>query len=116
MLHPLILLSNRFRLHLLCFIQSEPFSIFRLCSLLDSSCAHACSVYPCGKVCLSILDPSKAWRPSITLKTILSGVQELLDTPNNDDAAQAAAYNMYKHDQEGYKRKVRQQARQYAAQ
>merc|ERR1711998_339032 len=39
------------------------------------------NVYPCGKVCLSILDPAKAWRPSITLKTILSGVQDLLDNP-----------------------------------
>jgi ubiquitin-conjugating enzyme E2 I len=79
------------------------------------------NVYPSGKICLrfevsssvrvcytqslshspcvvvrSILDASKAWRPSITLKTMLSGVQDLLDSPNNDDPAQDGAYRMYK--------------------
>ena len=40
------------------------------------------NVYLSGKVCLSILE-DKAWKPSITVKQILVGVQELLDNPNN---------------------------------
>lgn len=35
------------------------------------------NVYPSGTVCLSILDDEKDWKPSITLKQILLGVQEL---------------------------------------
>lgn len=38
-------------------------------------------------VCLSILDADKGWRPSITVKQILLGIQDLLDTPNALDPA-----------------------------
>jgi|TARA_B110000977_G_scaffold191570_1_gene263883 ubiquitin-conjugating enzyme E2 I len=55
------------------------------------------NIYPSGKVCLSILNEDKAWKPSITVKQILVGVQELLDNPNNGDAANSQAYAMFKN-------------------
>jgi len=36
------------------------------------------NIYPSGTVCLSILDAEKDWRPSLTLKDILLGIQKLL--------------------------------------
>eukprot|EP00461_Guttulinopsis_vulgaris_P001591 UN01591 len=36
------------------------------------------NVYPSGKVCLSILDEDKDWRPAITIKDVLLGISELL--------------------------------------
>ena len=37
-----------------------------------------CKPLPSGKVCLSILNEEKSWKPSITVKQILVGVQELM--------------------------------------
>ncbi|KAL8283211.1 hypothetical protein RQP46_005989 [Phenoliferia psychrophenolica] len=54
------------------------------------------NVYPSGNVCLSILNEEKAWKPSITLKQILLGIQELLNDPNLNDPAQEESYYMYK--------------------
>ncbi|KAK6604771.1 sumo-conjugating enzyme [Botrytis cinerea] len=39
------------------------------------------NVYPSGTVCLSILNEEEGWKPAITIKQILLGIQELLDTP-----------------------------------
>jgi hypothetical protein len=47
------------------------------------------NVYPSGKICLSILDADKGWKPSLTIKHLLVGIQALLDDPNNQDPAQA---------------------------
>ncbi|KAI9555201.1 hypothetical protein GHT06_017716 [Daphnia sinensis] len=40
------------------------------------------NVYPSGTVCLSLLDEEKDWRPAITIKQILLGIQDLLNDPN----------------------------------
>lgn len=53
------------------------------------------NVYPSGTVCLSILDEEKSWKPAITIKQILIGVQELLDAPNASDPAQVEAYTLF---------------------
>merc|ERR1712059_25770 len=45
------------------------------------------NVYPSGTVCLSILDEEKDWRPAITVKQILLGIQDLLNDPNIKDPA-----------------------------
>jgi ubiquitin-conjugating enzyme E2 I len=50
--------------------------------------------YP-GTVCLSLLDEEKDWRPAITIKQILLGIQDLLNDPNIKDPAQAEAYTIY---------------------
>lgn len=54
------------------------------------------NVYPSGTVCLSILNEEEDWRPALTLKQILLGIQELLDTPNLESPAQADAFHAYK--------------------
>jgi ubiquitin-protein ligase len=46
------------------------------------------NVYPSGTVCLSILNEEDAWKPGITIKQILLGVQDLLDSPNPLSPAQ----------------------------
>lgn len=71
------------------------------------------NVYPSGTVCLSILNEDSGWRPAITVKQILVGIQELLDAPNPADPAQTEAYQLFIQDPVEYKRRVRQQAKQY---
>lgn len=53
------------------------------------------NVYPSGTVCLSILNEAEDWRPAITIKQILLGIQELLDNPNEKSPAQEEAFHMY---------------------
>uniref|UniRef100_A0A7S1SNJ0 SUMO-conjugating enzyme UBC9 n=1 Tax=Tetraselmis chuii TaxID=63592 RepID=A0A7S1SNJ0_9CHLO len=70
------------------------------------------NVYPCGKVCLSIINEPD-WRPSITIKQILLGIQDLLTNPNNDDAAQEEASNAFDKNLTKYQILVRKQAVKY---
>ncbi|KAK7367564.1 hypothetical protein VNO80_09579 [Phaseolus coccineus] len=71
------------------------------------------NVYPSGTVCLSILNEDSGWRPAITVKQILVGIQDLLDQPNPADPAQTEGYHLFIQDATEYKRRVRQQAKQY---
>ncbi|KAG1332022.1 putative SUMO-conjugating enzyme SCE1 [Cocos nucifera] len=71
------------------------------------------NVYPSGTVCLSILNEDSGWRPAITVKQILVGIQDLLDQPNPADPAQTDGYHLFIQDPVEYKRRVRQQAKQY---
>uniref|UniRef100_A0A7S0SIR3 SUMO-conjugating enzyme UBC9 n=1 Tax=Mantoniella antarctica TaxID=81844 RepID=A0A7S0SIR3_9CHLO len=71
------------------------------------------NIYPSGKVCLSILNEEKSWKPSITVKQILVGVQELLDNPNNSDAAQDGAYRLFKRSKVEYGKRIRIEAAKY---
>jgi len=71
------------------------------------------NVYPSGTVCLSILDEEKDWRPAITIKQILLGIQHLLSEPNASDPAQAEAYSIFTTNKTEYERRVRQQAQKY---
>eukprot|EP00850_Spirogloea_muscicola_P006806 SM000033S12327 [mRNA] locus=s33:260826:261798:+ [translate_table: standard] len=71
------------------------------------------NIYPSGTVCLSILNEDSGWRPAITVKQILIGIQELLDAPNPADPAQTDAYTLFIQDPEEYKRRVRHQSKQY---
>ena len=36
------------------------------------------NVYPSGTICLSILNEEEGWRPAISVKQILLGIQDLL--------------------------------------
>ncbi|KAI9849240.1 MAG: E2 SUMO-conjugating protein ubc9 [Sclerophora amabilis] len=65
------------------------------------------NVYPSGTVCLSILNEDEGWKPAITIKQILLGIQELLDEPNPESPAQADAYHLFKKDRAAYERKVK---------
>jgi ubiquitin-conjugating enzyme E2 I len=73
------------------------------------------NVYPSGTICLSILNEDEDWRPALTFKQLVLGIQELLDNPNLDSPAQSDAYQAYKRDRALYDRKVRDQAKRYAA-
>ncbi|KAF2283751.1 hypothetical protein GH714_014817 [Hevea brasiliensis] len=55
----------------------------------------------------------KGWRPAITVKQILVGIQDLLDQPNPADPAQTEGYHLFIQDAVEYKKRVRQQAKQY---
>ncbi|KDN44736.1 ubiquitin-conjugating enzyme 9 [Tilletiaria anomala UBC 951] len=72
------------------------------------------NVFPSGTICLSILDEDKGWKPAITIKQLLLGIQALLTEPNNDDPAQDEAYRIYLKDKAQYERRVREQARSMA--
>eukprot|EP00667_Euglena_gracilis_P033659 EG_transcript_55621 len=72
------------------------------------------NVYPSGTVCLSILSEDKDWKPSITLKQILLGIQDLLDNANPGDPAQAEPYHLYINNRAEYEKRVRQEAQKYA--
>merc|ERR1712142_906773 len=69
------------------------------------------NVYPSGTVCLSILDEEKDWRPAITIKQILLGIQTLLIEPNEKDPAQAEAYTSFCQNKTEYEKRVRAQAK-----
>jgi ubiquitin-conjugating enzyme E2 I len=71
------------------------------------------NIYPSGTVCLSILNEDEQWRPSITVKQILLGCQELLDAPNPKSPAQSGAFMIFTQRLDEYKRRVKEQAGQY---
>ncbi|KAL9596432.1 MAG: hypothetical protein Q9219_005816 [cf. Caloplaca sp. 3 TL-2023] len=66
------------------------------------------NVYPSGTVCLSILNEEEGWKPAITIKQILLGIQDLLNDPNPESPAQAEAYNLFKKDRHAYDKKIKQ--------
>lgn len=68
------------------------------------------NIYPSGTVCLSILNEDSGWRPAITVKQILLGIQDLMDQPNPSDPAQTEGYQLFMQQPEEYKKRVRQQA------
>merc|ERR1719242_2634300 len=52
------------------------------------------NVYPSGTVCLSILNEDEDWKPAITIRQILLGIQDLLDNPNAASPAQEEPYRL----------------------
>ncbi|KAF7730820.1 E2 SUMO-conjugating protein ubc9 [Apophysomyces ossiformis] len=70
------------------------------------------NVYPSGTICLSILNEDEGWKPAITVKQILLGVQDLLNDPNPESPAQQDAYMLFRRDKKEYERRVREQAQQ----
>ena len=69
-------------------------TVLSLAGKFDPPLFHP-NVYPSGTVCLSLLDEDKDWRPAVTIKQILLGIQDLLNDPNIRDPAQAEAYTIY---------------------
>ncbi|RYG69873.1 hypothetical protein EON64_01630 [archaeon] len=90
-------------------------SIPQVCTLQYIPCAHKhfMCVYGhghAGTVCLSILNEDDGWRPAITIKQLLLGIQELLDSPNPNSPAQREAYEIFASDKAEYKKRVKAQA------
>ena len=71
------------------------------------------NVYPSGTVCLSILNEDEGWRPSLTVRNVLLGIQELLADPNPKSPAQSDAYVLFVKDPAEYARRVRAQTAKY---
>ncbi|KAL6947040.1 E2 SUMO-conjugating protein ubc9 [Hanseniaspora vineae] len=71
------------------------------------------NIYPSGTVCLSILNEDQDWRPAITLKQIVLGVQSLLDNPNPNSPAQEPAWKAFSRNKTEYTQKVLDQAKLY---
>lgn len=69
------------------------------------------NVYPSGRICLSIINEDEGWRPAITIKQMLLGIQDLLDTPNPNSPAQTEAYQLFVRDRAAYNRRVKEEAR-----
>lgn len=67
------------------------------------------NVYPSGTICLSILNEDDGWRPAITVKQMLLGIQDLLTNPNPNSPAQREAYDLYVNHPELYRKKVKEQ-------
>lgn len=69
------------------------------------------NVYPSGKICLSILNEEEGWRPAITIKQMLLGVQDLLDNPNPNSPAQQRAYEDYVRNRKLYNDNIKAQTK-----
>ena len=66
------------------------------------------NIYPSGTVCLSILNEEEDWKPHITVKQLLMGIQKLLkEEPNIESPAQQEPLNLYKNNRDEYIRKVK---------
>ena len=67
------------------------------------------NIYPSGTVCLSILNEDEGWRPAITVKQMLLGIQELLNNPNPNSPAQREAYDLFVKNRAAYDKKIKAQ-------
>lgn len=71
------------------------------------------NVYPSGTICLSILNEEQDWRPAISIKQLLIGIQELLDTPNPLSPAQEPAWKTFQSNKDEYIKMIKAQAETY---
>ena len=74
------------------------------------------NVYPSGTVCLSLLNPKKSefgWRPSISVKEILLGIQHLLEAPNWADPAQVEPVVVHQKSEAAYEEHVKAFVKSY---
>lgn len=69
------------------------------------------NVFENGEICLSLV--RKAWKPTISLKEILLGIQELLDDANPRVYANLPMYEYKKKNPEGYAKAVREFVEKY---
>jgi len=70
------------------------------------------NIYDDGLVCLSILNEEN-WKPGITIKQILIGIQDLLSEPNISSPAQVKALKIYEKCVNEYDREIREQAKKH---
>jgi len=66
------------------------------------------NVFSTGAVCLSLI--SSGWKPAITLKQILIGVQALLDEPNQASPANGQASQLLKKGPAKYAQSIKEYA------
>ncbi|OHS93127.1 SUMO-conjugating enzyme ubc9 [Tritrichomonas foetus] len=75
------------------------------------------NVFPSGTVCVSFLHENEpgGWKPSITLRQILVGIQGLLDSPNPESPAHETHYRNYTMDRNRYEQLIREHAKLYTS-
>jgi ubiquitin-conjugating enzyme E2 I len=71
------------------------------------------NVFASGSVCLSII--SHDWKPAITIKQILVGIQELMCDPNPRSPANHEMYCLYKEKRAQYETNARAFAARFKA-
>lgn len=74
------------------------------------------SVYPDGKVCISILHtgndqygyelPSERWSPVQTVGSVMLSIISMLSSPNDESPANIDAAKQWRDDREGYRKAV----------
>lgn len=99
-----------------CRIKSDYYGYLITLPTHSALCTDSPNVYPSGTICLSILNEEEGWRPAITVKQMVLGIQDLLDSPNVHSPAQSEAYNLCVNNKGEYKRRVRLEAQKYAVQ
>jgi ubiquitin-protein ligase len=62
-----------------------------------------------GAICLDIL--SSKWAPTLSIRTILLSIQQMLESPNIEDPLNTDLAHMYSVDPEGYKKFIRDSVR-----
>ncbi|XP_055380640.1 SUMO-conjugating enzyme UBC9-like [Condylostylus longicornis] len=70
------------------------------------------NIFSSGEICLSLLEFD--WHPTITIKQILFGIQNLLNEPNIESPAQQEASCMYSKNIMEYNNRIREQAKEFA--
>ncbi|XP_031575195.1 SUMO-conjugating enzyme UBC9-B-like [Actinia tenebrosa] len=70
------------------------------------------NVFPSGTVSLSLIDKNKGWKPQVTMKQVLLGIQLLLKDPNFHEPAQAEAFVIHSQSSLDYENKVKELAKQ----
>jgi ubiquitin-conjugating enzyme E2 I len=63
---------------------------------------------------LSITNP-EGWRPAITVKQILLGIQTLLDEPNLNSPAHGEASRLLRRSKQEYDEYIRAQAKKFSS-
>ncbi|XP_020899956.2 SUMO-conjugating enzyme UBC9-A [Exaiptasia diaphana] len=91
------------------FPQDYPFSPPKC--IFTPSILHP-NVFPSGTVCLSLIDKNKDWKPQVTMKQVLQGIQLLLQDPNFLEPAQAEAFMIHSQSSLDYENKVKAFAKQ----
>ena len=76
-------------------------------------CVVWCGILLRARVCVCVCVWFLGARPSITVKQILLGIQDLLDTPNPASPAQSEAYMLLTNDRAEYDKKVKAQVLKY---
>ncbi len=70
------------------------------------------NVYPSGNLCLSLIDDTKDWKSSISIKDLLKSLQMFLSSPNGGDPAHPEAIKLFRRDLNLYNNKIKQQAKE----
>lgn len=71
-----------------------------------------------GRICLDILKlpPKGAWRPSLSIATVLTSIQLLMSEPNPDDPLMADISSEFKYNKPVFLRNARQWTEKHARQ